>query len=111
MVEERRREARYVVDGLRAELDGVAHEILDISASGIRLVRTGAPRATVSLRLVGEEAESRLDLRVTATFQRSSPFDVVYRYRCRRADWPARLAEFDIFADLSLPALEGCDGA
>lgn len=83
---------------------------LDISASAIRVVRTGAPRATASLRLVSEEAEGQLDLRVAATFQRSSPFDVVYRYRCARADWPRRLADFDIFVDLSIPALEGCDG-
>ncbi len=110
MVDERRCESRHVVDGLRAELDGMPHEILDISASGIRVVRTSAPPATAELRLVSEKAESALDLRVDATCQRSSPFDVVYRYRCTLADWPRRLAGFDIFADLSLPVLEGDDG-
>ena len=110
MVEERRHEARHVGDGLRAELDGVPHEILDISASGVRVVRTTAPPKTVELRLVGEAAESGLDLRCNAALQRESPFDVVYRYRCPRADWPRRLAEFDIFADLSIPVLEGNDG-
>jgi hypothetical protein len=110
MVEERRHEARHVVDGLRAELDGVPQEILDISASGIRVVRTSAPPATADLRLVSEEAESELDLRFDATCQRSSPFDVVYRYRCTLADWPRRLAAFDVFADLAIPVLEGSDG-
>jgi hypothetical protein len=111
MTEERRREARHVVDGLRAELDGIAHEILDISASGIRLVRTTTTPATARLRLVSEEACASLDVAMEATFQRASSFAVVYRYRCPLADWPARLARFDVFADLGLPILEDRDGA
>ncbi len=109
MYDERRREPRYVVDGLRAELDGQPSEILDISASALRLLRSpagGQCAAEVRLRLSAEAGFPAVDLRSHATLIRFTPDAMVYAYRAEIAEWPFLLKAFDTFQDLSLPALE-----
>lgn len=108
---ERRRETRHVVDGLTAELDGVAHEILDISASGVRLLRLGMTPAAAALRLEADDPADGLDVTVAARFQRATPLEVVYRYDPPAAGWAERLAGFDVFADLSLDVWDDADGS
>jgi hypothetical protein len=109
MVAERRLNPRYVVDGLRAELDGTPHEILDISVDAVRVLSrsSASAPAAVRLRLVSEDDDGRaLDVVVPARLQRATALEAVFRYAAPLADWPRRLAGFDTFADLSVPEWE-----
>lgn len=107
MVAERRLNPRYVVDGLRAELDGTPHEILDISVDAVRVLTRSPAPAAVRLRLVSEDDDGRaLDVAVPARLQRATALEAVFRYGAPVADWPRRLAGFDTFADLSVPEWE-----
>jgi hypothetical protein len=47
---------------------------------------------------------------MTGFLQRTTAFEAIYRYRCPLAHWPETLADFDVFADLSLAVLEDGDG-
>jgi hypothetical protein len=111
MAADRRHEKRYVVDGLRAELDGAPQQILDISASGVRLLCPEMPPITTRLRLISDEPFDAFEVTMLALLQRSTPIEAIYRYYCPLPNWRERLASFDVFADLALDILEQPDGA
>lgn len=109
MQHERRGQQRYVVDGLVVDIDGVPREILDISASAVRIWR--GPSSDLSadhptLRFRSEPGFPEVDFVCGGALVRMAPDAIVYQYEARVALWSELLAAFDSFQDLSLPALE-----
>lgn len=109
MGRERRGEPRYVVEGLRAAVDGVECVILDIALSSVRLFRQegGAAAPEVELRLWGEPGFAELDVRCRAILVRSARYELVYRFEVATPAWPASLPLFDTFKDFHVAGLEG----
>jgi hypothetical protein len=104
---ERRNEPRYVVEGLDATLDGVPLEILDLSATAIRVWwEHGAPPATGTLRFTSAAGRPKVRTETSATLDHVRGCDAIYRYTMARRDWPRVLGTFDTFADLHVDAWE-----
>lgn len=111
MYAERRREPRYVVIGMEATIDGVACTIIDISRTGVRLLRpsmmAGQPAAAeLSITLpTGRRRLKHTTYVVPARLVRSTPLELVYHYTPPRPHWSAMLRLLDTFAQSALTRL------
>ena len=103
---ERRKEARYVVEGLSAEIGGMPVDIIDISATAVRLARPDRPLtfpASLQFRLTCERGD-RIFL-VPATLVRESANSLVLSYPKPDRDWNAMLARIDTLGRTQLHAI------
>ncbi|TVQ28978.1 MAG: hypothetical protein EA356_17835 [Geminicoccaceae bacterium] len=105
MVEDRRREQRYVVDGLNVMLDGRPCAVLDVSSTHLRLVRT-TTRPEVHLRFQSDPELPHVDFQCTGRLARSGACDAVYAYAAPSRNWPSMLARFDSFRNVHIADLE-----
>jgi hypothetical protein len=109
MAEERRKEARHVVIGIDATLNGTPSVIVDISRSGVRLVRP-ADFAADDFALIDftvkEPGRSKpRTFRVEARLVRATAIDVSYVYAPPLRRWEAMLRAHDTFAQTALTQL------
>jgi len=106
MVDDRRKEHRHVVVGIDARLNDRPSAIVDISRSGVRLVRPAdfvpAELAVIDFS-VNEPRRSKPRLvRVEAHLVRATAIDVSYAYAPPLRRWEAMLRAHDTFAQTAL---------
>lgn len=122
MSADRRKEPRHVVVGFEATINGVPSAIVDISKTGVRLLRPegctlaaslGADRGSgtdafpveIVFALAGRSASSGRSYRVRGEIVRSTPGEIVCRYEPPIPRWEAVLRSFDTFAQTKLVRL------
>ena len=118
MSADRRKEPRHVVVGIEATLNGAPSAIVDISKSGVRLLRPeGCSLAASSgadfdkdpveivFTLAGRGASSGRSYHVRGEIVRSTPGEIVCRYEPPIPRWEAVLRSFDTFAQTKLVRL------
>jgi hypothetical protein len=109
MADERRKEPRHVVIGIGATLNGTPSAIVDISRSGVRLVRPAdfaADDIAVIEFSVEEPGRSKpRSFRVEARLVRATAIDVSYIYAPPLRRWEAMLRAHDTFAQTALTKL------
>lgn len=106
---DRRREPRFVVEGLTVSCDGRPVDVLDVSATALRLwwpETHGDPPAVVTLHLAGERGRPQVDAVVVAQLLRQAPGEAVYAYPEPMPGWRQILPRFDTFLDLRVPVWE-----
>lgn len=106
MLDERRKEHRHVVVGIGATLNGTPSAIVDISRSGVRLVRPAdfVPDELAVIEFsVDEPGRSKpRSLRVEARLVRATVIDVSYVYAPPLRRWELMLRAHDTFAQTAL---------
>jgi len=106
---ERRKEVRHIVVGIEAHIDGAIWPIVDISRSGVRLLKPlgydrGAGVVEIEFVLL---ARRHRTVTVTGHWLRDSRFDIVFRYTPPTSCWERTLRSLDSFAQTAL-SLEFC---
>lgn len=106
---DRRKEARYVVVGIEALLDGTPWPIIDISRSAVRLLKpAGAPvnaSAEIVFRLKAMGRGRAHSYPVAASLIRATDLELIYGYPLPCARWEERLRARDTFLQTRLTAL------
>jgi hypothetical protein len=107
---DRRKEARYVVIGIDATLNGMQCTIVDISASAVRLLRpddlgTPVPNGQIVFRLAPQDSYRRRTFRVSASLLRWTDLELIYSYPLPSKQWETMLQAHDTFLQTQLTAL------
>jgi hypothetical protein len=106
MLDERRKEPRHVVVGIEAALNGVPSAIIDISRSGVRLIRpTGfivEDAAVIDFTLARRGRTQKRCFRVEGRLVRATAIDVTYTYDPPLRQWAAMLHARDTFVQTAL---------
>ena len=109
MADERRMEPRHVVVGIDATLNGIPSAIVDISRSGVRLVRPAEfvadDFALIDFSLKEPGRSKPRSFRVEARLVRATAIDVSYIYAPPLRRWEAMLRAHDTFAQTALTKL------
>ena len=107
MKQEKRLHRRFVVAGLGAEFDGKRREILDISASAVRIQRHGdeAPPKVAQLHLYADGGV--VDVRLRASLARADAHSLTWVYHPPTTDWEERLARLDVFGNFDTDPFAG----
>jgi hypothetical protein len=106
---ERRREDRYVVVGMDATLDGVPCTIVDISRSGVRLLRPAGmmskPDRAVIVFTTGQGRRPTQIFEVEGRLVRASDLELIYAYQPPHLRWASLLRSLDTFRQTALSRL------
>ena len=106
---ERRKEARYVVIGIDATLDGTPCTIVDISPSAVRLLRldgaSAEATAQIAFAIKAQGRYRRRSFRVMATLVRSNEIELIYKYPLPSKQWEQILRTHDTFVLTQLTTL------
>jgi len=105
---DRRKEPRHVVCDIDALIDGEECSVLDISASGVRVLRPHGYNASESIhRLVLNIAqdEYQISVNTASTKIRLSNVDLVLGYTPPFAGWALLLSSLDTFEQTKLAEL------
>lgn len=106
MTSERRKEPRHVVVGIEASLNDVPSTIIDISPSGVRLVRPADfPTEDVVLltfQLAGAGRSKPRSYDVEGRLVRATAVEMTYSYAPPAPRWAAVLRAHDTFAQTAL---------
>lgn len=106
MLDERRKELRHVVIGIEARINDVPSTIIDISRSGVRLVRPAnfvAPEVVfIDFTLDRDGRSKKRSFRVEGRLVRATVIDVTYVYAPPVRRWEAMLRAHDTFAQTAL---------
>lgn len=106
---ERRKETRHVVVGMEATLDGVATTIVDISQTGVRLLRAGGtPSEPSRARIVFTVAGGRRRKQsheVEGRLVRTTALELIYQYTPPHSRWASLLRSLDTFKQTALSRL------
>lgn len=109
MVDERRKEHRHVVVGMGATLNGTPSAIVDISRSGVRLVRPAdfvpAEFAVIDFSVREPRRSTPRLIRVEARLVRATAIDISYVYAPPLRRWESMLRAHDTFAQTALTKL------
>lgn len=105
---DRRKEPRYVVGDIDAQIDGKDSTVLDISASAVRVLKPNGYNQTNSAhRLVLKivQAEYEISVHVASSEIRQSNVDLVLGYTPPFAGWAHLLRSLDTFEQTKLSEL------
>jgi|APTNR8051073442_1049403.scaffolds.fasta_scaffold05836_4 hypothetical protein len=106
---ERRKEARYVVIGIEAVLNGAPCTIVDISSSAVRLLKpegaSAEATADIAFTMKAQGRFRRRSFRVLATLVRSNEIELIYRYSPPNQQWEEMLRAHDTFVLTQLTSL------
>jgi hypothetical protein len=107
MTAERRKEPRHVVIDVEVMVDDRPCTIVDISRSGVRLLRQfGSHPAAVTAKIVFTLADDgpalKRSFQVVGRLVRASDVELVYVYAPPCPDWEALLRRRDTFAQTEL---------
>lgn len=106
---ERRKEPRHVVVGIDAVVHGAPCAIIDISSSGVRLLRPAgfdaAAAVLIDFTLARCGRLKERSVRVEGLLVRATAIDVTYRYEPPLPQWEALLRAHDTFAQTALSRL------
>jgi hypothetical protein len=110
MIDERRKEPRHVVVGIDATLNGATCAIIDISRTGVRLLRPPVFESTeqpvvIDFTLLRTGRSRARAFRVEGRLVRATAIDVTYAYAPPIPQWESLLRARDTFMQTALSRL------